>query len=296
MISICIPTYNTDCSKLLKILHNQIQDIECNIEVIVLEDGSTTFVHNNANACEKFGFIHVKNKKNLGRAESRVELAKKSNHSWLLFIDADMKPSTDNFILNYYREAINKRPYDVIVGGYSYKNIRRMFSLRLRYGKAREEVSSQIRNNKPFRHLFFGNIMIKKDVFMSIFSKYTNPVYGEDLFLSAMLKAKKYTVLHFNNNTIHLGLEKNREFIQKIEYSGFTMATLHSTNELNLNHIKLVQFYEYINRYKLTKLLLFALRFFLPIYKYTLVWLGGPLVIVDLYRLFHFLKTIENEN
>jgi len=296
LISICIPTYNTNCSTLLKILHSQLQGIEYNIEVIVLEDGSKAFTDDNANACNEFGFIHIKNKNNLGRAKSRIELAKKSNHSWLLFIDADMKPSTDNFILNYYREVINKRPYDVIVGGYSYKNIRRMFSLRLRYGKAREEVSSQIRNNKPFRHVFFGNIMMKKDVFLSIFSKYTNPVYGEDLFLSAMLKAKRYTVLHFNNNTIHLGLEKNREFIQKIEYSGFTMATLNKTNGLNMNHIKLVQFYIFINHYKLSKFLLFSLRLFLPILKYTLLWFGGPLVIVDLYRLFYFLKTIENEN
>ncbi len=290
MISICIPTYNTDCSKLLKILHNQIQDIECNIEVIVLEDGSTTFVHDNANACEKFGFIHVKNKKNLGRAESRVELAKKSNHSWLLFIDADMKPSTDNFILNYYREAINKRPYDVFIGGHCYENLPNIFNLRLRYGKAREEATAEERNKNPFKNIFFGNIMIKKEVFLSIFSSYTNSAYGEDLYLSAMLLERKIKVLHLNNNTFHLGLEKNYQFLKKTEEAAETIAFIHNNKIFNLKHSKLLRYYFFLKRFHLIKPIYFIFKILIPTIRRALIWFGGPLLFIDLYRFHFFLK------
>lgn len=290
MISICIPTYNTDCSTLLKVLHNQIQDVEYNIEVIVLEDGSTAFVHDNVNVCEKFGFIHVKNEKNLGRANSRVKLAKKSNHPWLLFIDADMKPSTDNFILNYVRQTINKRPYDVFIGGHCYENLPNIFNLRLRYGKAREEATSEERNKNPFKNIFFGNMMIKKEVFLSIFSSYTNCAYGEDLFLSAMLRERRIKVLHIDNNTFHLGLEKNHQFLKKTEEAAETIAHIHNNKRFNLEYSKLLRYYSFLKRLYLIKPVYFIFKILIPTIRRTLIWFGGPLLFIDLYRLHFFLK------
>ena len=40
MISICIPTYNTDCTGLLKSLNNQIKSLDAIIEIIVIDDRS----------------------------------------------------------------------------------------------------------------------------------------------------------------------------------------------------------------------------------------------------------------
>ena len=57
MLSICIPTFNTDCSELLDILAKQIAQLEETLEVLVYDDFSTDYVCKNQEACERNGFL-----------------------------------------------------------------------------------------------------------------------------------------------------------------------------------------------------------------------------------------------
>ena len=86
MISICIPTYNTDCTGLLKSLNNQIKSLDTIIEIIVFDDGSTLHQISNKTVCSSMGFVHIENKENLGRVASRKKLAEMSKYQYLLFI------------------------------------------------------------------------------------------------------------------------------------------------------------------------------------------------------------------
>ena len=101
MLSICIPTYNTDCSELLDILAKQIAQIKETAEVLVCDDFSTKNVRKNQEACERNGFFFFKNQKNLGSISTRIKLAKNSSFSWILFVDADMIPKTDEYVIKY---------------------------------------------------------------------------------------------------------------------------------------------------------------------------------------------------
>ncbi len=294
MISICIPTYNTDCTRLLEALQKQIGKFNEEVDVLVLEDGSKRFVQENADCCKQHGFIYISNGKNMGRVASRVKLAKTSKNHWIVFLDADMLPVTEKFTFNYYNAAAMES-HDVFIGGHCYEKKPNIFNLRLRYGKAREETTSDKRNTHPYNNIFFGNMMIKKDVFLSIFSNYTNPVYGEDLFLSAMLKARKIKVLHIDNYSFHLGLEKNHQFLKKIEEAASTVARLYNNEEINLEHSKLIRYYVFFQRYHLKKTIYFTLAILIPAIKKNLIWLGGPLLFIDAYRFYHLLKNIKNE-
>ena len=289
MLSICIPTYNTDCSELLDILEEQIAQLEETVEVLVCDDFSTDDVRKNQEACERNGFSFFENQSNLGSISTRIKLAKNSSFNWLLFIDADMLPKTDEYVIKY-TNFVTFNNADVAIGGCCYANEIKPFSLRLRYGRNREEISAEKRQLNPYNSILFGNILMKKELFSEVFNDFQDNAYGEDIYLSSSLKSLNKDVVHLPNETYHLGLENNREFVKKIQKSGEMHARLDSNSALDLSHSKLVRTYSLLNRYMLDNLVRLALTISSPFLRTVLYVFGAPMLFVDLLRLFYFLK------
>ena len=290
MLSICIPTYNTDCSELLDTLAKQIEQLHDVVEVLVCDDFSTNFTQENKASCQKNGFTFLKNKKNLGRIETRKKLAEISHFNWLLFVDADVIPKRDDFAKQYV-EFIKADKNSLAIGGCSYPDEIKPFNLRLRYGRNREEMSAEKRQLKPYNSVLFGNILIKKRLFQEVFEAFNYSEYGEDIHLSSYLKSSKIDVLHLPNEVYHLGIENNREFLKKIKKSGQMHAKLDSNSTLDLSHIKLVKTGSFLKKYMLHNLMKFALAITSPFLKTVLITFGRPLLFIDLMRLYYFLKT-----
>ena len=290
MLSICIPTYNTDCSELLDTLAKQIEQLHDVVEVLVCDDFSTNYTQENKASCQKNGFTFLKNKKNLGRIETRKKLAEISRFNWLLFVDADMIPKRVDFI-SQYLNFVTVDHECTVVGGHCYQNEIKPFNLRLRYGRNREEMSAEKRQLNPYNLVLFGNILMKKRLFQEVFEVFNYSEYGEDVYLSSYLKSSKIDVLHLPNEVYHLGIENNREFLKKIKKSGQMHARLDSNSTLDLSHIKLVKTGSYLKKYMLHNLMKFALAITSPFLKTVLITFGGPLLFVDLMRLYYFLKT-----
>ena len=80
-------------------------------------------------------------------------MAKISRFNWLLFIDSDMMPVHNKYLLNYLS---NIKSASVIFGGYRYKKDYRKTQLRKNYGISREEKSAKKRSQKPFKYVFSG--------------------------------------------------------------------------------------------------------------------------------------------
>ena len=289
MLSICIPTYNTDCSELLDVLAKQISQLEETIEVLVCDDFSTAYVRENQEACERNGFSFFENQSNLGSISTRIKLAKISSFNWLLFVDADMLPKTDEYVINY-TNFITFNNADIAIGGCCYAKGIKPFSLRLRYGRHREEISTGKRQLNPYNSILFGNILIKKELFSEVFYDFQDNAYGEDIYLSSSLKSLNKDIVHLPNETYHFGLENNREFVKKIQKSGEMHARLDSNSTSDLSHIKLVKTYSLLKKYKLNNPLKLALTITSPFFKTVLYVFGGPILFVDLLRLFYFLK------
>ncbi len=292
MLSVCIPAFNTNCGDLLEALHYQIRLLEDTVEVLLGDDCSTLFQNENKNKCDEFGFKYFNNSVNKGRIGTRLELAKKSAYDWILFLDADMLPVADNFIAKYCKN-IAKDKHEVYVGGHCYKKNNSLLSLRQNYGNSREDVDYRLRNKNTYCHVFFGNIVIKKRLFNTIFSTYLDCSYGEDIYLSGMLRKLQVAVLHLNNKTLHLGIENNATFILKIEEAANTVAQLFRDNNIDKSQSKLVNYYHFLTRYKLTSTTYFALAVIHPILKKSLLWFANPLFFVDLFRLYHFMKHLR---
>ena len=290
MLSICIPTYNTDCSELLNILQKQIGKLDKAVEVLVCDDFSNNHLLNNQKACERNGFVFFENKKKLGRILTRIKLVKNSSNSWILFVDADMIPKTDEYVMKY-TNFIKSNKADIAIGGCCYLNQKKPFNLRLRYGRNREEIIAEKRQLNPYNSILFGNVLIKKELFSEVFDDFKNNAYGEDIYLSSSLKSLNKDVVHLSNETYHLGLENNREFVKKIQKSGEMHARLYSNYKLDLSHIKLVSTFSLLKKYKLHIMMKLVLTFTSPFLKTVLYVFGGPILFVDLLKLLYFLKT-----
>jgi glycosyltransferase involved in cell wall biosynthesis len=286
LISICIPTYNTDCTGLLKSLNNQIKSLDAIIEIIVFDDGSTLHQISNKTVCRSMGFVHIENKENLGRVASRKKLAEMSKYQYLLFIDADMIPKNETFLMKYHDFALTKA--QVVFGGYAYeKEGGNKHLLRHKYGIKREEKNAVIRTKRPFKNIYSGNVLIKKELFLKT-NKVKNNRYGLDCVFSASLKNLKIIPIHIDNETYHNGIESNTEFLKKAREGAKTIAWLYKNNEITYRDNGLVYVFNLIEKTGLVGLFKLIGRITIKPIENLLSKNKAPLFLFDLYRLYHF--------
>jgi glycosyltransferase involved in cell wall biosynthesis len=236
LISICIPTYNTDCTGLLRSLNNEIKSLDAIIEIIVFDDGSTLHQISNKTVCNSMGFVHIENKKNLGRVASRKKLAEMSKYQYLLFIDADMIPENPDYIKTYLEHITAHPNVQAFFGGYSYDYTTVTKNLRYSYGKKREQKAANFRNKNPFKLIFSGNMAISKKLFAQS-SKVSDNVYGLDILLSASLKKSSIPILHIDNETQHHSIDANKLFLSKAKSSSVSLRKFYEANIIEADQI-----------------------------------------------------------
>lgn len=254
MISILIPTYNTNVSELIKALALQMQDFEDNYELICYEDGSTNYLEINAVATQSIGNAkHIISTENKGRISTRQLLASSASYDWLLFLDADVIPK-DNNLLKSYLNYLNSN-YDAIYGGYAYalEPPESEFSLRYNYGTSYEQVEAATRNKTPYKIAISGNFLIRKSVFLNINSRIESDGYGYDNYFAALMKSQNVRVWHIDNNVYHNGLDANDVFLDKVESAVETLLEIHKNNETSITENTLLELYKKIDRLGLSR-------------------------------------------
>ncbi len=290
MLSILIPTYNYDIFHLVETIWNQCSKESYPFEIIVVDDCSTKteILEQNNRIGRLTNCSIISNKENLGRTASRNLLASLATHNWLLFLDADVLPSSDNFIKNFRIEESND--WDVIFGGISYCNTapKRENILRWVYGKAREAKSVSERLKDPF-FIISQNLLIRKEIFSKANSIIKN-AYGLDNLFSNNLKKLNVAINHINNPVYHLGLESASVFIKKSLESVETTVNLEAQNLMDSNLRPLQKSYLKLKKYYFVKP--FSVLMNLTD-KQILNNLGSKrpsLFLFDLYRLNYYIK------
>lgn len=257
MISVLIPTYNYDISALLQTVHKQLKASLVDFEIIILEDGSTTYINTSLNLTNTQVLI---NKSNLGRVSARQFLASKAQYNWLLFLDADVLPKKSSFIHDYILQT--KLGYDAIFGGFAYykDKPKKNYVLRWKYGKTKEQVSSVKRNHNPYKVIISANYLIRKSIFETINTKMNGKGYGYDNYFGALLKQHCIKVLHTDNEVYHLGIEKSKDYLKKKEQAAETLIHLYNSNTITAHSNDLLLLYLKLKRYHL-------ISFFSSLYK-----------------------------
>lgn len=216
ILSVLIPTYNYDCSKLVRDLSRQ---LPADAEIIVGDDGST-----DPRGMEMLeGLTDIPQLRlwragtNLGRAAIRNRLAGMAQGEWLLFLDSDAEVCNREFIPTYLKH----READVVCGGTASPSVcpSQEVSLRFLYeSRYWKERSADVRQQSPFASFTTFNFMIRREVFLGVRFRENCKRYGhEDTLFGKDLERQGGTIVHINNPMVHIGLEPNERFLEKTE-------------------------------------------------------------------------------
>lgn len=242
MLSVLIPTFNYDCSRLVRDLCGQGECLDGGFELIVADDASDdpgiSAALQSLNALPRVRSVRVDS--NYGRARIRNYLAELAHGDWLLFVDSDaMVPEV--FSLSAYLDAAQGA--DVVCGGLRHPavNPNPAASLRYKYERdADQRRSAAVRNQSPYMQLSTFSLMVRRDVFMAVRFDEACIDYGyEDTLFGAELEKRGMRVLHIDNPLIHMGLEDNPVFLNKTEKA---LQTLKRIEPLMGTHSELLRF------------------------------------------------------
>lgn len=285
-LSILIPVYNFNIKPLVECLYKEISQLEVKVEIRILDDASTQSYPEND---EVLGLENVHSQKlsnNVGRAAARTRLAEAAKADWLLFLDADVMPVSEEFIQNYLKEIDGN---DVLFGGVTYhkEQLKPEVTLRWYYGQQREAKTVDQRKKDPY-HIISQNLMIRKQTFLKA-NTISENLYGLDNIFSNRLQRMKARIEHIENPTIHLGLESNEVFLKKALQAIDTTVKFEKSEHLDRDARPLQKAYLRLKKWGLTAI-------FVPMISLSKKWMesnflsGKPnLFWFDLYRLHYYI-------
>ena len=287
MISVLIPVYNYQVFNLVESIHTQLLLLKIEFEIICVDDASIEYVDENK-IIEKFNNTFIFSlKNNVGRSKIRNLLVEKSIYNWLLFLDADVLPQNNNFLINYIH-FIKINSHKVYFGGVVYENNKPNKDKLLRwvYGKEREEINLNIREQNPYQYFSGANFLINKSVFTSIKFNESIVKYGyEDVLFVDDLRRSYIEVKQINNAVFHLGVEENSKFLSKTKEAIQNLIYLNSEKIVDWKSIKILRTYEKIKLYRLTWVFSLIYIVFNKILEWNLKSKSPSMQIFDVYKL-----------
>ncbi|MBL7885643.1 MAG: glycosyltransferase [Flavobacterium sp.] len=298
MISILIPTYDYDITKLVHELVKQCQSAQIVFEIICQDDDSKSDLNLKNNSINSIEFCHFySNSENFGRSKNRNTLAQKSNYDWLLFLDCDMIPVSENFIQNYVK-TIDNCNSEIVFGGVEYQANRppKAQLLRWVYGKKRETKSVEQRTKSENISTLTSNFLIKKDLLIAhpFDEQLTEYGFEDYAFFSALEKEKK-EVKHIDNPCFHNGLETSSEFLSKTKMAIQNLVYLSNHKNTLVKQTELVRTYQKISRLQLQKMVILFFNVFKKSIEKNLSSNFPSLFLFDLYKLGWYCVLMRNQ-
>lgn len=292
MISVLIPTYDYNTLPLVTELHRQLLAENTNFEIIVQDDASpvneNTNLNNTINQLSNCRF--ERNDANLGRGQNRNSLIQKAKFDWILLMDCDMFPQSENFIKTYL-EQIKNATNSVVYGGLLYQNEKPSKEQLLRwvFGKSREEIPLSKRLSNPYHYCLISNILVRRDLLLAYPFKTEIYRYGyEDIVLILGLKKQQVPIWHIENAAFHLNLESSAIFLDKFHNSLQNLKWVLDHQIIQAEDTALTRMYGKLRKFGLTRITAFSFGLLQSLMTKQLLSAKPSLLVFDLYRLGYF--------
>ena len=266
-------------------MQKQLEKAEISFEVLCYDNSKdSTYESENENLNALRGVTYKLNLTHIGRSQNRNKLARDAQYDKLLFLDGDSEITNKNFINNYLKAA---EKHAVVCGGTAYgeKPTDPNKILRWQYGKAREELSAELRNLDPNNSFSSFNFLIKTEAFDLVNFNNQLTQYGhEDTLFGIDLKNEGYTVHHINNSLMHLGLDYNELFLEKTRSALDNLKHLVAGGYLGKD-IKIVKWYLAVSKSGLKPVVNKMYNFYCKTWEKNLCGANPNLRIFDFYKL-----------
>ena len=254
MLSILIPTYYYDASRLVADLHRQALDADIDFEILLLLNASDAQSLENHRHLETLKGVKLLELPTIAaRSVSRNFLAGQAKYDYLLFMDCDCQTVDNLFIERYlpYCQGDNV----VVCGGTAYKKQNppaKSYYLRWAYGVKTEEKSAETRNLKPNAQFSTFNFLITKKLFLSIRFNELLKNYGhEDTIFGLELQERGMAIRHIDNPLYHLGIDANKVYLQKTRQGVQNLKILlekYPNHQELIDNIRLLRYYNFLEK------------------------------------------------
>ncbi|MEE0997685.1 MAG: glycosyltransferase family 2 protein [Paludibacteraceae bacterium] len=291
-LSICIPVYNWDVTKLVTELHRQAENAQFNVEILVFDDKSEIEFRNiNSSISSLESVVYKEFEENVGRSKIRNALVEAAKSQYVLLMDCDAEVTSCDFIEKYAEAA----DFDVVVGGTAYHTNppEPQYILRWKYGTEREMRSAETRQKSPNSSFTPFNFMIRKEIFSILNFDENICGYGhEDTLFGWNLKQKSIEVKHIDNPLIHIGLDKTDVFLSKTEESVRNIKLISDNlNDRNFDDdVALLRCLRRIEKYKIKQIVKISLNLLYPFLLKNLKSDKPNIRCFDLFKLKHLLS------
>lgn len=249
MLSILIPTYNYDITKLVNELHKQCIKANIHFEIIVFDDGSKSLINKkNSTISDIKNCIFKALDENVGRSAIRNLLAVSAKYNHLLFIDAGTFPLNSSFISLYLRRLNS----EVVSGGMIAEKFpaRAPFKLRWLYTKYREKDE-----------LCSSNFLIHKNIILKFPFNETIRQYGyEDVLFFNVLKRDGILIEKIDNHVIHDNDDDANTFIKKTELAIQNLMVLIDNKIISHDQSKIIRYFLFLVNTKTTVLIAYIFK------------------------------------
>jgi|CXWL01.1.fsa_nt_gi glycosyltransferase involved in cell wall biosynthesis len=218
MLTICIPIYNYDSTRLISDLNRQADTLDVQVEIIVINDGSKPGFNGLYDSLSFARVRYISLPENIGRTRVRNLFVTFARYEYLLFLDCDDKIISDDYLKKYLLQM--SLGGDVICGGIKYQE---KFpgtnkSLHWNYEKKKERELMERRKRFPYEAFISNNFLIRKDVFLAIKFNETLEQYGhEDTLFGFDLCKAGIGIKYIDNPVLHEDLNDNLTFLRKTD-------------------------------------------------------------------------------
>lgn len=221
IISVLVPTFKYAPVKLVDALSRQ--TVTDSAEFILYDDGSQN-PGLEAQLTRLIDGLQIPAKvilarDNKGRAEARNRLIVEAHGDWLLFLDSDMEPDTEQFLADYLSsiETTAQSKPAVICGGFSVDKAKHSPSTQLHRAQsiASECRPAEERQQKPGLSIFTSNVLVHRNVVETVSFDENFSGWGwEDTDWGIRLAAA-FPIFHTDNTATHHGLDEDATLIRK---------------------------------------------------------------------------------
>ncbi|MEP3890432.1 MAG: glycosyltransferase [Hellea sp.] len=225
VLSVLIPYFRDDPSALLQALLSQTADQDNRVEILIYDDG-TGDADLNAKVCAAVKSAHspvhlMIAHQNKGRSAARNALQEQAKADWVLFLDADMRPVSSDF-LSDYTALINADAGDVIFGGFTVAEKADTPDQELH--RALSEVSDCLslaaRQAAGPQFVASSNLAVRKSVLAAEGFDDGFSGWGWEDSEWAARASKRFALIHANIPALHLGLESTETLLRRFSTSG----------------------------------------------------------------------------
>ena len=292
MLTVLIPTFHYNALPLVEVIQEQCLKAGIIFEIICQDDASNSELNTENEKINSLSNCHFyTNSENLGRGRNINSMASKAKFDYILLMDCDTLPTSNNFIENYINEI--KKAVLVVFGGIVYQTEKpnQKNLLRWIYGQNREAIAVEQRIKNPYFSTLTSNILLKKEVFLSNLFDENITNYGyEDLVWVKKIKEKSIPISHIDNPTFHLNLETSEIFLKKIHQSLENLQLISKLGLITNADNRILRTYKSVAYIGLSGFFGFIYTTFHKTIEANLLSNHPKLMLLDIYKLSYFCK------